>query len=664
MTVAQDSTRTRDGDGDGDPQKATSPERGSVAAALDYLARRQDPGGSWKGDYGGPLFLLPMYVATVHILDRVPTGHERDEIVRYIRGQQNRDGGWGLSVESPSHVFTSVLNYTALRLLGEPAGDPDLGRARTWFRQHGGPKGSAQWGKFTLALLDLYDWEGMHPVPPELWLLPYSLPMHPGRLWCHCRMVYMPMSWLYGARATAPRSPIIDELRDELYDEPYDRIDWRSLRERVADTDRYTPHTPLLRAVNATMGAVEDRMPAALRRRALDFVLDQIRREDDNTRYICIGPINKVLNLLCWHFTRPGGEEVRRHLERLPDYLWHADDGLKMQGYNSSELWDTAFAAQAIAASGEAAEHRDMVRRAHDFIDRTQVREDTPEMDKSFRHPSKGGWPFSTRDHGWPITDCTAEGIKAAIALEPLVEEPISRERLTDAVDLLLSFQNPGGGWATYERTRGPAWLEKLNPSDVFGDIMIDYPYVECTSASVQALDAFRRRHPGIRDRAIEEAVARGRDFILSIQRDDGSWYGSWGVCFTYGTWFGVWGLLAAGLGEDDPAVRRACDFLERHQLPDGGWGETLESCRQKRYVHADGGQAVMTSWALLALVKAGRGSSDAVRRGLAFLEGRQQPDGSFPAEVTAGVFNRTSAIHYDNYLKVFPLWAMSLARG
>ncbi|MFW5876206.1 MAG: terpene cyclase/mutase family protein [Myxococcota bacterium] len=638
---------------------ATVGESDPVGAALDYLASRQDPGGSWKGDYGGPLFLLPMYVATTHILDRLPEGHERAEIVRYIRNQQNPDGGWGLSVESPSHVFTSVLNYTALRLLGEPAGDPDLDRGRRWFLQHGGAEASASWGKFTLALLDLYDWDGMNPVPPELWMLPYSLPMHPGRLWCHCRMVYMPMSWLYGARATAPRTPVIDELRGELYDEPYDQIDWRSLRNRVADTDCYTPHTPLLRRVNATMGVLEDRIPSALRRRALDHVLDQIRREDENTSYICIGPINKVLNTLCWHFTRPEGEEVRRHVQRLPDYLWQADDGIKMQGYNSSQLWDTGFAAQAIAATGRAHEVPEMVRLAHRYIDETQVREDTPELDKSYRHASKGGWPFSTRAHGWPITDCTAEGIKAAIALEPHVETPIAKERLVDAVDLLLSFQNPGGGWATYERTRGPAWLEKLNPSEVFGDIMIDYPYVECTSASIQALAAFRERYPGVRDREIAEAIARGKEFIRSVQREDGSWYGSWAVCFTYGTWFGVCGLRAAGLEENHPAIQRACDFLERHQLPDGGWGETLESCRQKRYVHAEEGQAVMTAWALLALAEGGRGGGDAARRGLAYLKQRQQADGSFPAEHTAGVFNRTSAIHYDNYLKVFPLWAM-----
>lgn len=34
-----------------------------------------------------------------------------------------------------------------------------------------------------------------------------------------------------------------------------------------------------------------------------------------------------------------------------------------------------------------------------------------------FRHVSKGGWPFSTSAHGWPISDCTAEGLKGVLGL-------------------------------------------------------------------------------------------------------------------------------------------------------------------------------------------------------------------------------------------------------
>ena len=124
----------------------------------------------------------------------------------------------------------------------------------------------------------------------------------------------------------------------------------------------------------------------------------------------------------------------------------------------------------------------DTIQRAYTFLEQSQVREDVSKKECFFRHSSKGGWPFSTYDHGWPISDCTAEGLGAVLAMHTsgLIEQGdqhVDRERMCEAVDLILSFQNNDGGWATYENTRGPAWLEVLNPSGVFGDIMVDYSY-------------------------------------------------------------------------------------------------------------------------------------------------------------------------------------------
>jgi squalene/oxidosqualene cyclase-like protein len=314
-------------------------------------------------------------------------------------------------------------------------------------------------------------------------------------------------------------------------------------------------------------------------------------------------------------------------------------------------------------ATGREAEHRDVLLKAARFVEGNQVVADVPDRERAYRDRSAGGWPFSTRTHGWPISDCTAFGMTASMLLEPRVDDPLPAARLAAAADLLLSMQNRDGGWATYEKTRGPAWLERFNPSDCFADIMIDPSYVECTSACMQALALFKARHRGERDAAIDAAVAAGRDFLLATQRGDGSWEGSWGICFTYGTWFGTWGLRAAGLHAGHPALARAASFLVGKQLPDGGWGETPESCRKRAYVHAETGQAVMTSWALLALAAAGHGEGEPVRRGLAFLAARQRADGSFPDEHIAGMFNKTCAIHYDNYLGIFPLWAMGVAR-
>ena len=79
-------------------------------------------------------------------------------------------------------------------------------------------------------------------------------------------------------------------------------------------------------------------------------------------------------------------------------------------------------------------------------------------------------------------------------------------------------------GWATYENNRGFGWYEELNPSEVFGDIMIDYSYVECSMASLTALAEFHEKFPNHRTKEILFAIRRGGEFMKSIQREDGSW--------------------------------------------------------------------------------------------------------------------------------------------
>ena len=50
--------------------------------------------------------------------------------------------------------------------------------------------------------------------------------------------------------------------------------------------------------------------------------------------------------MICCFYDDPTGDAFKSHLPRIFDYLWLAEDGMKMQGYNGSQLWDTAFAAQ------------------------------------------------------------------------------------------------------------------------------------------------------------------------------------------------------------------------------------------------------------------------------------------------------------------------------
>jgi cycloartenol synthase len=53
------------------------------------------------------------------------------------------------------------------------------------------------------------------------------------------------------------------------------------------------------------------------------------------------------------------------------------------------------------------------------------VRDDAPASSTFYRHISRGAWPFSSRDHGWPISDCSSEGLKAALTLAAMDPEKV-----------------------------------------------------------------------------------------------------------------------------------------------------------------------------------------------------------------------------------------------
>ena len=60
----------------------------------------------------------------------------------------------------------------------------------------------------------------------------------------------------------------------------------------------------------------------------------------------------------------------------------------------------------------------------------------------------QGGFPFSTRDCGWIVSDCTAEGLRAVIGLQDscggFLKHNIPEDRLHQAVDVVSHRCNLG----------------------------------------------------------------------------------------------------------------------------------------------------------------------------------------------------------------------------
>eukprot|EP00879_Flechtneria_rotunda_P014928 GHRR01015598.1.p1 GENE.GHRR01015598.1~~GHRR01015598.1.p1 ORF type:complete len:610 (+),score=118.28 GHRR01015598.1:42-1871(+) len=446
-----------------------------LKGAISFYECLQQDDGHFPGDYGGPMFLMPGLVIalyTCEVLEQVLEPEARKEMVRYLHNHQNPDGGFGLHIEGESTMFGTGLSYVTMRLLGEGPDQQQTVAARNWIHSRGGATYITSWGKFWLAVLGVYSWDGQNPLPPEMWLLPFSKwsgigMMHPGRYWCHCRMVYLAMSYIYGSRGTCKETPLTAAIRQELYPMPYSSINWDAARNQIAKEDLYYPHPIIQDILWWTLYKAEALLlGSSLRKAALNEVIRHVHYEDANTRYLDIGPVNKVINMLCCWLEDPTSLAFKKHLPRVHDYLWVAEDGMKMQGYNGSQLWDTAFAAQAMLDTGLTDMAGQALRKAHSYVEQSQVvQEADPPLSKYYRHISRGAWPFSTRDHGWPISDCSSEGLKAALGLAALgqpqlVGAAISRERLEEAVRVILSYQNKDGGMATYENTRSFHWLE------------------------------------------------------------------------------------------------------------------------------------------------------------------------------------------------------------
>ncbi|KAG4301936.1 hypothetical protein PCK1_001912 [Pneumocystis canis] len=635
-----------------------------------FYQRLQTEHGNWGCEYGGPMFLLPGLVIAMYIT-KIPFPDEmRIEIIQYLINHINHeDGGWGMHIKGSSTVFGTALNYVVLRILGLESNHPIILKARAKLIQLGGVIGCPQWGKFWLAVLNCYDWEGINPILPELWMLPDWLPIHPSRWWVHTRAVYLPMGFIYGEKFTANLDPLIKSLREELYTQSYSSIEFSKHKNTVSSVDVYIPHTTFLRIINSVLSFYHTILrPTWVKDMASKHVYKLIQYENKNTDFLCIGPVNFCIHILAVYWKEgPDSYAFKRHKERISDFLWVSKEGMMMNGTNGVQLWDTSFSVQALVESGlvKEPEFRNSMIKALDFLDKCQIRENCDDQQKCYRHQRKGAWPFSTREQGYAVSDCTAEGLRAVLFLQKLELFPkkISYDRLTDAVDVLLSLQNKDGGFASYELIRGPLYLESINPSEVFGNIMIEYPYTECTTAVITSLCHFRSIYPDYRGPEINKSVKNAIQFIKTSQRPDGGWYGSWGICFTYATMFALESLSCVqDFYENSFHSRKACDFLLGKQEDDGGWSESYESCTNSKWIrHPNGSQVVQTAWACIGLMYANYPDEMPIKRGIKLIMSRQQPNGEWKQEGIEGVFNKNCMISYPNYKFSFTIKALGM---
>ncbi|RVW89904.1 Lupeol synthase [Vitis vinifera] len=300
-------------------------------------------------------------------------------------GTQSGDGGWGFHIEGHSTMLGTTLNYISMRILGVGPDDKAVAAGRKWILDHGGATYSPSWGSVISRCLGC-----MSGLAATFATRVLAFPF----IFAHAssRTVYMPMSYLYGTRFQAPITDLVLQLREEMHTEPYHEIDWAKARILCAKEDYYYPHSLIQ---DVFWGAlyhfgepILKRWPASkIRETAVKKAIEIIHWEDENSRYMTPGCVHKAFHMMAVWAENPdsNSDAFKHHLARIPDYLWLAEDGMKVQSFGS-QLWDTSFCIQAILESGMVEEYGTTLKKGHDFVKLSQCQEN-PSGDYRSRFP-------------------------------------------------------------------------------------------------------------------------------------------------------------------------------------------------------------------------------------------------------------------------------------
>ena len=619
----------------------------AVARATEAAFALQRPDGAWWAELQSNVTMTAELILLHRIwgtFERVP----RADAERYFRGEQRAHGGWELAYADGGELSVTIEAYLGLRMLGVPAEDPALVRARTFILARGGITKARIFTKFHLALVGAYEWDGLPSLPPWLMLLPGRGPFS----------IYDLSSWSRGS--TVPlmivfdRKPVFGPALslDELYAEGRE-----SARFVLPDAGE----DALAQAFNAFDGVLRwmernDVVPfrAAGLRAAERWTVE---RQEATGDWAGIIPamLNAMLALRALDYDVDDPVVVRG---------FAALDGFTITGGGAyrvqpcvSPVWDTAIAMRSLVDAGVPRNDPRLVRAASWLLEKQIVNRYGDWAVKN-RMGKPGGWAFEFENAWYPDVDDSAMVVMALAAVDHPQPQRV-RAAIERGAQWIATMQCATGGWAAFDIDNDKAWLNRIP----YGDLkaMIDPNTADVTA---RVLEMLARAELGFE----QVQFARGLAYLLAEQEADGAWFGRWGVNYVYGTS----GALAAlgptpGGRAIDRAVVRGAVWLKHVQNADGGWGETTDSYRDPALRGQGPSTASQTAWGLIGLLAAVERLPEicaafepAIERGVAFLLRTQRSDGTWDEpEFTGTGFPGHFYLRYHQYRLHFPLSAL-----
>ena len=575
------------------------------------LALRQ-PDGHWIGHLSSSA--LSTATATFALAQVDAARHRAliDRGLQWLCDNQNDDGGWGDTVQSPSNLSTTMLCYSALAIPDAPPACRDaIEKTESWLQQTTGtldPHALAQavdrqYGKdrtFSVPILTMCALAGRLGPGPQVWRgirpLPFELAVLPHRLFKSLRL------------------PVVSYALPALIAIGQARYAHRKPR---------NPLSLLTRSL--------------ARRRSLD-VLTTLQPE--NGGFLEATPLTSfvVMSLAsCGHRDHEVAVKGAAFLvdSIRDDGSWPIDTDLA--------TWVTTLSVNALSVEGpvEQSERRVLT----DWLLACQHTRIHP-----YTQAAPGGWAWSNLAGAVPDADDTA-GTLVALHNLGMRDETVTSAAAA-GIEWLLGLQNRDGGIPTFCR----GWTK----------LPFDKSTADITAHAVGALGLWLDVLPAPLNAHAADAMRRMLEFLRHAQFEDGSWlplwFGNQSAPGKHNPVYGTGRVLAslahlpqAYRSQIAPASQKAVQWLLSAQNADGGWGgaPSVASCIEETALAVD---------AMADAAQQDEAVASAARRGAEWLIAHTQQGASTPAS-PIGLYFAQLWYFEQLYPLVFSLSALAKVR-
>src|ERR1700704_6492339 len=623
----------------------------SIASATRALLGYRRPDGHWVFELEPDSTIPAEYVLLRHYLGEPVDIALEAKIANYLRRVQGAHGGWPLVHDGDFEMSASVKAYFALKMIGDSPDAPHMVRAREAIRSRGGAIHSNVFTRFMLAMFGVMRWRSVPVLPVEIMLLPMWSPFHINKISYWARTTIVPLMVL---AALKPRAKNVSGIAiDELFlQKPHS----------IGMTAK-APHQSwgwflLFRGLDSVLRAIEPLFPKKLRARAIDsavaFIEERLNGEDGlGAIYPPMANTVMMYEVLGKPADYPPRAITRKGLDRLLVIGEH-------EAYCQpcvSPVWDTSLTCHALLETG-GEEATPPAKQGLDWLLPKQVLDIKGDWAAKRPELRPGGCPFQYNNPYYPDLDDTAVVVRAMARTRRATRSHEYDVAIARGREWIEGMQSRDGGWAAFDVNNLEYYLNNIPFSD--HGAMLDPPTEDVTARCVSMLAQL-----GETTRS-SKAVVDGIAYLRRTQLAEGSWYGRWGRNYVYGTWSVLCAVNAAGVGHQDPMIRKAADWLLSIQNRDGGWGEDAVSYRlDSKGFEGAPSTSSQTAWALLGLMAAGKVENPAIVRSVEYLKATQTEKGLWDeARYTATGFPRVFYLRYHGYSKFFPLWALARYRN